>query len=74
MQDLTGKVAVVTGGASGIGLGMARAFAGAGMKLVLADLDDAARDSAVLPAPAAQCVRRSGWLPGRRRRLCNVRV
>jgi NAD(P)-dependent dehydrogenase (short-subunit alcohol dehydrogenase family) len=47
MQNLTGKVAVVTGGASGIGLGMARAFAGAGMKLVLADLDDAARDTAV---------------------------
>ncbi|HTO56745.1 MAG TPA: SDR family NAD(P)-dependent oxidoreductase, partial [Pseudomonadales bacterium] len=47
MQNLSGKVAVVTGGASGIGLGMARAFAGAGMKLVLADLDDAARDAAI---------------------------
>ncbi len=47
MQNLTGRVAVVTGGASGIGLGMARAFASAGMKLVLADLDDAARDAAV---------------------------
>ena len=53
MQNLTGKVAVVTGGASGIGLGMARAFAGAGMKLVLADLDDAARDSAVAAFRAA---------------------
>jgi NAD(P)-dependent dehydrogenase (short-subunit alcohol dehydrogenase family) len=42
MQDFEGKVAVITGGASGIGLGMARAFAGAGMKLVLADLDSAA--------------------------------
>lgn len=42
MKDFAGKVAVVTGGASGIGLGMARAFAGAGMKLVLADLDEAA--------------------------------
>lgn len=47
MQNLSGKVAVITGGASGIGLGMARAFADAGMKLVLADLDDAARDDAV---------------------------
>ena len=47
MKDLHGKIAVITGGASGIGLGMARAFAGAGMKLVLADLDDAARDAAV---------------------------
>ena len=53
MQNMTGKVAVVTGGASGIGLGMARAFAGAGMKLVLADLDDAARDAAVAEFRAA---------------------
>ncbi len=47
MDNFKGKVAVITGGASGIGLGMARAFAGAGMKLVLADLDDAARDAVV---------------------------
>lgn len=33
------KVAVVTGAAGGIGLGMARAFSGAGMSVVLADLD-----------------------------------
>ncbi len=45
MQDFGGKVAVITGGASGIGLGMARAFAGAGMKLVLADLDSAALEA-----------------------------
>ncbi|MGI9597715.1 MAG: SDR family NAD(P)-dependent oxidoreductase [Acidimicrobiales bacterium] len=42
MKDLQGRVAVVTGGASGIGLGMARAFAGAGMKLVIGDLDKGA--------------------------------
>ncbi len=35
-----GRVAVITGGASGIGRGMANAFAGVGMKLMLADLDD----------------------------------
>ena len=40
MLDFEGRVAVITGGASGIGLGMARAFAGAGMKLVIADLQD----------------------------------
>jgi len=39
MKDFAGRVAVVTGGASGIGLGMARAFASRGMKLVVADLD-----------------------------------
>lgn len=39
-METTGRVAVITGGASGIGRGMARAFAGAGMKIMLADLDD----------------------------------
>ena len=39
MDDLTGRVAVITGGASGIGLAMARRFAGEGMKLVLADIE-----------------------------------
>ncbi len=34
-----GKVAVVTGAAGGIGLGMARAFTSAGMSVVLSDLD-----------------------------------
>ena len=40
MQDVEGKVAFITGGASGIGLGMAKAFAKAGMKCVVADLRD----------------------------------
>lgn len=39
MQDLTGKVAVVTGAGSGIGEGIARAAAGAGMRVVVADID-----------------------------------
>lgn len=47
MQTFTDKVAVVTGGASGIGLGMARSFARRDMKLVIADLDDAALAAAV---------------------------
>ena len=40
MQDFAGKVAVVTGGASGIGLGMATRFAAEGMRLVLADIEE----------------------------------
>ena len=39
MQDFAGKTAVVTGGASGIGLGMTRALAARGMNLVVGDLD-----------------------------------
>ena len=38
MEDVTGKVAFVTGGASGIGLGIATAFVSAGMKVVIADI------------------------------------
>ncbi len=39
MRELSGKVAVVTGGGSGIGQGMVAAFAGAGMHVVIADVD-----------------------------------
>src|SRR5688500_2250405 len=38
MQDLAGKTAFVTGGASGIGLGIAKALLGAGMRVVIADI------------------------------------
>jgi NAD(P)-dependent dehydrogenase (short-subunit alcohol dehydrogenase family) len=47
VQDLSGKVAVVTGGASGIGLAMARSFGAAGAKLMLADIEQAALEHAV---------------------------
>ena len=40
MQDFEGKVAVVTGGASGIGLAMATRFAAEGARLVLADIEE----------------------------------
>jgi NAD(P)-dependent dehydrogenase (short-subunit alcohol dehydrogenase family) len=38
MRDITGKTAIVTGAASGIGLGIAKALASAGANIVLADL------------------------------------
>ena len=47
MQEFSDRVAVITGAASGIGLGMARAFSARGMKLVLADLDQSALDRAI---------------------------
>lgn len=39
MQDLEGKVAVVTGGAGGIGFALADRFAADGMKVVIADVE-----------------------------------
>jgi len=41
MFDLTGRVAIVTGGNGGIGLGMAKGLAGAGAKVVIAGRDEA---------------------------------
>lgn len=42
MQELAGRVAVITGAGSGIGAAMAWRFARAGMKIVAADVDEAA--------------------------------
>jgi NAD(P)-dependent dehydrogenase (short-subunit alcohol dehydrogenase family) len=39
MKNVEGKVAFITGGASGMGLGMARAFAKAGMKVMIGDIE-----------------------------------
>jgi NAD(P)-dependent dehydrogenase (short-subunit alcohol dehydrogenase family) len=47
MKELGGKVAFITGGASGIGLAMARAFGREGMSVMLADIEAQALQSAV---------------------------
>jgi NAD(P)-dependent dehydrogenase (short-subunit alcohol dehydrogenase family) len=47
MKDLDGKIAFVTGGASGIGLGITKRFVEAGMKVVIADLRQDHLDEAV---------------------------
>src|SRR5215472_11781310 len=47
MRELVDKAAFVTGGASGIGLALGRAFAEAGCKVMLADIEEAALDAAV---------------------------
>ncbi|MDP3175755.1 MAG: SDR family NAD(P)-dependent oxidoreductase [Phenylobacterium sp.] len=58
MDDFKGRVAVITGGASGIGLGVAQALAQEGAKLVIADIEQAALDDAVagLRAQGAEAI------------------
>lgn len=47
MQDLQGKVAFVTGAASGIGLGICKAAAKAGMNVMMADIEEPVLKAAV---------------------------
>lgn len=46
MDKIAGETVFITGGAQGIGLGMARAFAAEGAKVAIVDIDDAALGAA----------------------------
>ncbi len=54
LRDLNGRTAFVTGGASGFGLEFARAFLGQGMKVALADIEEAALAAALKTLPAGE--------------------
>src|SRR5256884_9737553 len=56
MQTLPGKTAFVTGGASGIGLGIAKALLGAGMNVVIADIREDHLTAATAELGAAERV------------------
>ena len=58
MDNLHEKVAVITGGASGMGLAFAHRFAAAGMRLAIADIETPALDSALdeLVAAGAEAI------------------
>ena len=58
MNEFANKTAVITGGASGIGLAMGELFAAQGMKIVLADVEAGALDAAVarLREQGAECL------------------
>ena len=47
MHDLNDRVVVITGGASGVGKALAKAFVAEGAKLVIADVEEPALDKAV---------------------------
>ena len=57
LDGFAGKTAVITGAASGLGLALARALAGEGARLVLADInpDDLANAEGALRAAGAEC-------------------
>ena len=51
LADVRGKVAFITGGSSGIGLGLARVLSASGMKVVFTYMNEGHRDSALAMFP-----------------------
>jgi 3-hydroxybutyrate dehydrogenase len=60
---MRGKTAVITGSNSGIGLGVARALAGAGADIVLNSFTDRAEDHALARDLAAECGVTARYIP-----------
>lgn len=56
MQNLAGKTAIITGGASGIGLGIARALLEAGMNVAIGDVQADALQSAAESLASPECL------------------
>ena len=52
MEKLAGKTTLITGGASGIGFGMARAFVASGLRVAIADINAAALEAAEAALPS----------------------
>ena len=63
MRDFRGRTAFITGGASGIGLGMAKMFIEAGMNAVIADIRDDHLDAARAELDEAGLLDRACFLP-----------
>ena len=59
LQELDGKVAVITGGGSGIGASLARACAAAGMRVVVVDVNEERAASVAAELPAGTAVARA---------------
>jgi len=59
LQELDGKVAVITGGGSGIGASLARACAGAGMWVVVADVNGERAEAVAADLPTGTAIARA---------------
>ena len=70
MGMLDGKTAIVTGGARGIGLAIARRYIAEGARVVIADIDESAGKAAAAGARARGALRAHRRRRGGRRAQC----